>query len=297
MRRGCSSIFLALFLLMAGFPILADEGRAGNIDVVLLVDKSLSMADAEGDVKRYVAAKIIGPVIMPGDRLIIETFYGKIDRLYSGTVRTEEDKAAIVRSLNGIRPDGRFTDIGAALDRAKADLEELGSPERSKYVLLLTDERQEAPAGTKYYAPDYRLSHPALQFIDRKDLGSFRAIAVGFDVGSRIEASAPKVMRLLSEPPARKNEDFPELPPEAAQTGKGEAPNAPKAGQAPVKAPSAGSAELPEASGPAVQEKGDRLAAFTPFSIILASGLVFLLFLAVFIFRVVHLKNKKARKP
>ena len=33
----------------------------------------------------------------------------------------------------------RFTDLGAALDASKRDLEQLGDPERPKYVLLLTD--------------------------------------------------------------------------------------------------------------------------------------------------------------
>jgi hypothetical protein len=213
MYRGFKFTVLMLALSVSAFPLPAEEARGGaTIDVVLLVDKSLSMRPAIDPLKKYVAGDVIGPLLMPGDRLIIETFYGKTDRLFAGTIRSEEDKARVVRSLNGIVADGRFTDIGAALDRAQADLAELGEPDKPKYVLLLTDERQEAPAGTKYYAADFKLRHPALQYVKRVDLGSFRAITVGFGVGERVEAQAGKVMQLLAEIPKRDGSKYPALP-------------------------------------------------------------------------------------
>jgi len=213
MRRVFKSLFsMLLCMLILGAALGAEETRSANIDVILLIDKSLSMRDAIGSLKNYAAGEIIGPILMPGDRLIVETFYGSIDRLYAGTVRSEEDKATIVRSLNAIAADGRFTDIGKALDRGQADIEELGQPDRPKYMLLLTDERQEAPEGTKYYSPDYRLKHPALQYIKRQDLGSFRAITVGYDVGARIEANAGQVIQFLTEAPKRDPNSFPEMP-------------------------------------------------------------------------------------
>lgn len=208
MTRGIFFATTLLFMALAALPLRGAEPRAVNIDLVLLIDKSLSMADSEEAAKKYAAGAIIGPVLIPGDRLIIEAFYGKIDRLYSGTIGSEDDKAAIVRTLGAIVPNGRFTDIGAVLDRARADLEELGSPQRPKYVVLLTDERQEAPAGSKYFSPDFKLRHPALEYVKKSDLGGFRVITVGFDVGQRVDSAAPGVMRLLTDPPTRTTEDF-----------------------------------------------------------------------------------------
>lgn len=279
--RRCSLI--AAIVLCAGLAApragTAEESRTSSIDVILLVDKSLSMVDAEAAVKSYIAGEVIGPVIMPGDRLIIETFYGKIDRLYAGTVRSEDDKAAIVRSLNTVSPNGRFTDIGEALDRASLDLAELGQPERPKYVLLLTDERQEAPAGTKYYAPDYKLVHPALQYVRRVDLGLFRAITVGYDVGARIDQTMPGVMRLLTDLPPRKASDFPDLP---AGTDPGLGGAAATAGD--------GASKAGQGSGP----EGTR-AAISPLA--LAGGAVILLaILAAVVIRIVQSKNKQRRK-
>lgn len=179
------------------------EERGGDLDVVLLIDKSLSMASCIDEVRSYAAGKILSPILVPGDRLIIEAVYGKTERLFTSTIASEEDKAKAIRSIRSVKADGRFTDLGTALDVAKRDLDELGKPERPKYVLLLTDERQEAPKGSPYQAKDYKLKHPSLQYIKRVDLGKFRAITVGLQVGDKVQAAAPAVMSLLQDPPVR----------------------------------------------------------------------------------------------
>ena len=213
MRRASRLLISMLLCVFILIPFIgAEETRTANIDVILLLDKSLSMREAIGALKNYVAGEVVGPILMPGDRLIVETFYGSIDRLYAGTVRSEEDKAKIVRSLNGIVADGRFTDIGNALDRGEADIRELGEPDKPKYVLLLTDERQEAPKGTKYFSADFKVNHPALKYIKRQDMGSFRVITIGYDVEARIDANAGNVIHFLTEAPKRDAGSFPALP-------------------------------------------------------------------------------------
>lgn len=218
MSRFFSLTALVLAASLAALPLQAAESRSASLDVVLLVDKSLSMAGAEAEAKRYIAGEVLGPLLMPGDRLIIEAFYGKVDRLYAGTIRSDEDKAAAIRLVAGIVADGRFTDIGSALDVAAKDLAELGAPERAKYVLLITDERQEAPLGSKYYSPDFKVVHPALTYTKRVEKAGFRVITVGFGVAARVDAATADVMRLLSDPPTRKRADYPEL---AANTDPG----------------------------------------------------------------------------
>lgn len=179
------------------------ELRPGFLDLVLLFDKSLSMASCIDAAKAYVAGKVLGPILVPGDRLIVELVYGRVERLTALTIATEADKAAAVRAVRSIKANGRYTDLGAALDAAKKDLDELGQPERPKYVLLITDERQEAPKGSPYQATDYKLKHPSLEYIKRVDLGKFRVITVGLQVGAKVDKAAPAVMDLLSEPPPR----------------------------------------------------------------------------------------------
>jgi flagellar basal body-associated protein FliL len=179
------------------------ELRPGSLDVILLLDKSLSMAPFFEEAKAYAAGTVLGPVLIPGDRLIVETVYGKVDRLVTATIASEADKAKAIRAIRAVKADGHFTDLGAALDAAKRDLDELGQPERPKYVLLVTDERQEAPKGSPYQAPDHKLKHPSLEYVKRVDLGKFRAITVGLQVGTKVTAATPVVMQLLMDPPVR----------------------------------------------------------------------------------------------
>jgi hypothetical protein len=181
----------------------AKELRPGSLDVILLLDKSLSMAPYFDEVKKYAAGNVLGEILIPGDRTIVETVYGKVDRLLTATISSEEDKAKVIRTLAAVKANGRFTDLGAALDAAKRDLVELGQPERPKYVLLITDERQEAPPGSPYQATDYKLKHPSLAYIKRVDLGKFRAITVGLQVAAKVDAATPGIMQLLMDPPVR----------------------------------------------------------------------------------------------
>jgi hypothetical protein len=179
------------------------EHRAGSLDVILLFDKSLSMASCINEAKDYAAGSVLGPILVAGDRLIIEEVYGRVDRLISIDIKSEADKAKAIRALRSIKANGRYTDLGAALDAAKKDLDELGQANRPKYVLLITDEKQEAPKGSPYQAPDHKLKHPSLEYIKRVDLGKFRAITVGLLVGAKVEKTAPQVMELLMDPPPR----------------------------------------------------------------------------------------------
>jgi hypothetical protein len=182
---------------------VGNESRPGSLDMILLLDKSLSMAPFFGKVKEYAAGEVLGPILIPGDRLVVELVYGRVQRLTSVTIGSEEDKAQAIRAIREVKADGHYTDLGAALDAAKRDLDELGQPDRPKYVLLLTDERQEPPAGSPYQTKDYKLEHPALRYIKRVDLGKFRAITVGLQVEALVEKNAPAVMELLTNPPDR----------------------------------------------------------------------------------------------
>jgi hypothetical protein len=187
----------------ASTPAKTAELREGSLDMVILLDKSLSMAPFFDKAKAYAAGNLIGAILVPGDRLVVEAVYGKTERLISTTIASEDDKAKAIRAIRSLKANGRFTDLGAALDAAKRDLDELGKPERPKYVVLISDERQEAPKGSPYQAPDYKLKHPSLEYVKKLDLGKFRAITVGLQVGPRVNEATPVVMQLLMDPPTR----------------------------------------------------------------------------------------------
>ena len=194
---------ILVFLLAVSLAGMHAETRSAQIDFVILIDTSLSMADAMRDARQYAAGEVVGRLVETGDWVSIIRFYGSSEIVWRGDVASEADTAAMVRSLNALEADGRFTDIGAALDSMDALILERGHPERPKYILLITDERQEAPKGSEYYSADYSIHHPLLEYIKRLDMGSFRVITIGYGLAARIEGEARSLMTTLSEPPSR----------------------------------------------------------------------------------------------
>ncbi len=155
-------MFLILMLLFSSGIVGADE-RKENIDIIIALDKSLSMVEEIGAVKDYVKNYIVDQLVIPGDYLLIIGFYGKTDILVSQVVQDETEKGEIKETIDTIQADGRFTDIGNALDVVRKELKKISNDKRRKYVLLLTDGKQEAPPTSKYYSPDGKFNHEFLE--------------------------------------------------------------------------------------------------------------------------------------
>lgn len=212
---------IQVLLLVTALAGLHAESRSASVDFLLLMDTSLSMADGIDAARKYAAGEIIGRLVEPGDWVSIMRFYGTSEIVWQGDVTSQEDIAAMVRSLNELKADGRFTDIGSALDSMEALLQERGKPDRPKYILLLTDERQEAPKDSQYYSPTYTPSHRLLEYVKRVDMGQFRVITIGYGLSARIEVEARTLMTTLSDPPARPREPLAGATGTATGTGAG----------------------------------------------------------------------------
>lgn len=204
---------LILILLTSGLSLQA-ENRAVSVDFFILLDVSLSMDGAPiRDARDFTAQNIIGALVQPQDWLCLIQFWGETEILWQDTIQSQADIYQLVRTLAGISADGRFTDIGAALDYMSKILDERGHPERPKYILLITDEIQEASAGSRYYAPDNKLSHIMLDYVHRIDRGLYKVITIGYPKQDEIEESARTLYELLSNPPVRPASVLPGAPP------------------------------------------------------------------------------------
>jgi hypothetical protein len=157
---------LSLLLAVAG--LAPADKRTENIDMFVVLDRSLSMDKHVGAVKKidavkaYTASELIDGQLILGDFLEVIAFYGTTEVVVSQLVATEADRTAVKRVVNGLVGNGRFTDIGNALDTLRTEVEKRESNGRLKHVLLITDGIQEAPPASKYYSPDGSFNHEFL---------------------------------------------------------------------------------------------------------------------------------------
>ncbi len=164
MKKIKKIYILLSFFLITIFQLYPND-RDENIDLFLVLDKSLSMSEGEAiePVKEYVNEYIIDNLLIPGDRIVVITFYGKAELFIVEDLREEADKRSLKERISTIKADGRFTDIGNALDKLKNVIEEYEREDMKKYVLLITDGKQEAPPDSKYYSPDGSFNHAFLE--------------------------------------------------------------------------------------------------------------------------------------
>jgi hypothetical protein len=132
------------------------------------------------------------------------------------------------------------------LDYLDPVLAELDAAERLKYILLLTDERQEAPPDSPYGSKDHSVTHPYLTYVNRRDFGTFRAITVGVGLDDRVSSTAESLASFLRNPPERSDNPLPGAPEgESSGTSEGGAAPGGSAGGSSSFAPETGASPSP----------------------------------------------------
>ena len=154
-----------IFLLSAGvlFNLNAGE-RTKPVDMIIMIDKSLSMQDPGrfDSLQQWVLDELIGEIIINGDWISIYQFYESPEHLISIEVKGKDDTAKIIKTIREIQPNGRFTDVGKALDKIQEAVNERGENGRYKVLFMLTDLEQDAPMTSKYSGKQKKFSSPYL---------------------------------------------------------------------------------------------------------------------------------------
>ena len=159
---GRVALVSGLIVLCVGIAV-GDE-RTEPIDMVIAIDKSLSMKEEIGAVREEMQ-RFIDEQLIVGDHLHLLLFYGNADVLLSQEIPSQDVHDVVNDLFSHIQANGRYTDIGKALDSLRAHLLSRTDIERRKYVLLITDGKQEAPPGSPYRSPDGSFNHEYLRGI------------------------------------------------------------------------------------------------------------------------------------
>ena len=192
-------LYIALILLPIALlsPVFADE-RTEPIDVVIALDKSLSMVEEIDAVKQYVSTHVIDELLIPGDFFLVVAFYGETIIPVSTTIQGPADKERAKELVSALIADGRFTDIVNALDVLGEQIDRHSRPDREKYVLLITDGIQEAPPDSKYYSPDGSFNHAFLENTKTVQKKGWKVVILGVGLEEQAQQLAQDLAEQLS---------------------------------------------------------------------------------------------------
>jgi Mg-chelatase subunit ChlD len=192
-------IIIVFLIFSVLFPVfLFSDQREENLDVFVVLDKSLSMKQEIGEVKSYVNDYIIDQQLIPGDMFILIAFYGNAEVVVEEQ-RVGENRNELKQKVSTINANGRFTDIAHALDTLRETLQEYEGRDRRRYLLLLTDGIQEAPPGSKYYTEDGSFTHEFLANVKTIQKEGWKVQILGIGTESAAKEMAEQLSGEYSE--------------------------------------------------------------------------------------------------
>lgn len=185
-----------VFLLLTCSVILpiAADARQGNLDIFVLIDRSLSMEQEFSEVQEYVQSSIIENLLHEGDYLNLIAFYGEPQNVASGIIGRDFALSDIQGMLYSLEPDRHYTDIGSALDLLEGNLAHFSRGGIQDYVIMLTDGYHEGPPGSPYPGKTYELQHPLLTPVKEISTGDWKIVVLGFTVKEEARRLASEVI-------------------------------------------------------------------------------------------------------
>ena len=112
-RNFCYQSFVlihSLTLLLVSISLFSDD-RSEPIDIIIALDKSISMKEEIEEVKSYINEFIVEELLIIGDHLYLIVFYGDSDTIISLDITSEEVRKTVSKSIDNIAANGRYTDI------------------------------------------------------------------------------------------------------------------------------------------------------------------------------------------
>ncbi len=157
--------FLIFALILITKIIFAGE-RNIPVDIFLMIDKSLSMAEYKkfDSVSKWIKEEFIKEMLIEQDHIFIYGFYENTEELLNLIIRKEDDKKKIIETISSIKPDGKYTDIGKMLDFIREEVEKRKYDHRYKILILITDLLQDAPWTSPYAGKQEAFKSPHLKY-------------------------------------------------------------------------------------------------------------------------------------
>jgi hypothetical protein len=176
LKKVILSIFIICLFLSS--YVFADD-RDYPIDIIVALDKSLSMEEEISAVKEYINSAIVDDKLQKGDFFLVVSFFGKSTIPISTIIEGEGHKESIKQNISNIEADGHYTDIGRALDAMKMEVEKHSDDTRQKLLLLITDGLHNPEPASEYFTQDGTVTHEYLKDAEETQRDGWKIIVIG----------------------------------------------------------------------------------------------------------------------
>lgn len=138
-------LFELSLLLFFGLFLGGKESLAAPRDLVVVIDKSVSMLD-EFDKVKAEAETFVGSA-QRGDRITVITFGTSAQLLERTRIKSAYDMASVISAIHEVQPTDFATNLGAGMERSLDELQRLykNNAENERVVLWLSDGKENPP--------------------------------------------------------------------------------------------------------------------------------------------------------
>lgn len=190
-------IIVCIFITAVG----CSQERTVPVDFFLMIDTSASMNEPGKfeSVYHWIRNTLIAEMLVTGDWITLWEFYESPRELLTLMLKTDHDRQELINTVDVIRPDKKFTDIGKALDAIHKIIETRKNNTRHKILLLITDLEQDAPWTSKYRGKQASFESPYLAEarIIRHD--NWYEITLDMDIQDKVVSTTTTLYNSLRE--------------------------------------------------------------------------------------------------
>ena len=129
-------VFLSIFVIFS-LPIVAENRRNIPLDMFLIVDASQSMENSKNEAIAWLNQRVVGEILMDGDRITIWSAGDRPEIIYSDTISGDVSKNELRAVLQGLETRGQMADFSGALRDLQGRIANV-HPNRIAYSMLIT---------------------------------------------------------------------------------------------------------------------------------------------------------------
>lgn len=149
----CAVLFLCLNTVFAQGANATGKGKI----IIVVLDISGSIRNQFPHIIKIIDRSVVKDRLTIGDYFVLIPFGNTALPMYSGQLLREEDKNSISNSLNAMKADNDYTDIGTAIKTALTYIIDLKGDDYNLYeplVLFITDGDITTPASSAFHGQD-----------------------------------------------------------------------------------------------------------------------------------------------